>query len=126
MDYYQELGITRTASVEEIRRSYKRLALLIHPDRCGDDSARTDAEQQMKRLNAMKATLLDPMARLRYDLELSDNLALSRRPTRAPKSRFWPAWGAILSAALALGCAYLKVGPRSEAKSSAKPSSKPA
>jgi DnaJ-like protein len=126
MDYYQELGITRTASVEEIRRSYKRLARLIHPDRCGYDSARTDAEQQMKRLNAIKATLLDPMARLRYDLELSDSFALSQRPTPAPKSRFWPAWGAILAAALALGCAYLKVEPRSEAKSSARPVPQPA
>src|SRR5580700_6302662 len=34
MDYYEELGIDRSASPEEIRQAYKHLVRLLHPDHC--------------------------------------------------------------------------------------------
>ena len=37
MDHYEELGLDRSASPEEIRQAYKRLVRLLHPDRCSDE-----------------------------------------------------------------------------------------
>ena len=69
-DYYEELGLSRQASPEEIRRTYRNLAWLLHPDRCQDDDMRRVAESQLKRLNAIVAVLLDPEQRRRYDESL--------------------------------------------------------
>ena len=43
MNYYTTLGIAPTASEEEIRVAYKRLAMKFHPDREGGDAERFDA-----------------------------------------------------------------------------------
>jgi len=113
MDYYEELGVGRSASVDEIRNSYKRLARLFHPDHCAEASARALAEVQMKRLNAMVATLLDPSERQRYDLGLAAgsrrfDSAVSR-PNRSRRrghrrrnsaAPIWPVCCVILAGAL--------------------------
>jgi hypothetical protein len=113
MDYYEELGVGRSASVDEIRNSYKRVARLFHPDHCVEASARALAEVQMKRLNAMVATLLDPSERQRYDLGLAAgsrrfDSAVSRpnRSRRRSRGRrnsaapIWPVCCVILAGAL--------------------------
>ncbi|MGQ9635633.1 MAG: DnaJ domain-containing protein [Bryobacteraceae bacterium] len=71
MNYYEELGLTRAASAEEIRQAYRELARLLHPDQQQDEGLRRAAERQMKRLNQVVAVLSDPAARRRYDLSLA-------------------------------------------------------
>jgi len=70
MTYYEEFGLAQTASVEEIRHAYRRLARLVHPDQCGDAESRHLAELQMIRLNGVLAVLTDHEQRDRYDASL--------------------------------------------------------
>jgi len=65
--YYEELGVSPAASVEEIRESYKQLARLLHPDTLRDERSRLVAECQMKRLNSVYETLTHPERRRAYD-----------------------------------------------------------
>ncbi len=67
MDYYEELGVDRLASPEEIRHAYKQLVRLLHPDHCSDDAVRPLADLQMKRLNGMLHILTNPGEREIYD-----------------------------------------------------------
>jgi hypothetical protein len=67
MDYYEELGLSRSASVSDIRQAYKQLVRLLHPDHCPDEAAKRMAELQMKRLNGILEILTDPAERAYYD-----------------------------------------------------------
>ena len=62
--YYETLSIERSASHEEIKRSYRRLAMKYHPDRNPDDP---EAETQFKEATAAYEVLSDPDKRKRYD-----------------------------------------------------------
>ncbi|TPW35119.1 molecular chaperone DnaJ [Oecophyllibacter saccharovorans] len=64
IDYYQLLEVSRTASGEEIKRSFRRLALRYHPDRNPDDP---EAELRFKEINAAYEVLKDPQKRAAYD-----------------------------------------------------------
>jgi molecular chaperone DnaJ len=63
-DYYEVLGVTKTADGEEIKRSYRRLAMKYHPDRNQGD---TDAEVKFKECAEAYEILSDPTKRQRYD-----------------------------------------------------------
>jgi hypothetical protein len=67
MDYYEELGVPRTATPDQIRQAYKGLVRLLHPDQFQDPGLRQLAESQMKRINEIFALLSDPAQRGRYD-----------------------------------------------------------
>ena len=63
-DYYQILGVARTATPAEIKRAYRKLARAHHPDVNKNDPA---AERRFKDLNEANAVLSDPDKRARYD-----------------------------------------------------------
>ncbi len=72
MNFYEELGVSRDAAAEEIRRAYRQQARLCHPDSQPDDpKLRAFAEARMKRLNAIIAILSDPQKRTQYDETLA-------------------------------------------------------
>jgi hypothetical protein len=105
MTYYEEMGVSGTASPEEIRQAYKHLARLVHPDQCGNEETRRLADLQMKRLNGIAATLLDPVSRGRYDRSLiSLALAVSGEP--AAVGLRWD-WRRLAPPAIAVSAALM-------------------
>jgi curved DNA-binding protein len=62
-DYYQVMGVPRTASQEEIKRAYRKLARKYHPD----VSKEKDAEEKFKELQEAHEVLKDPEKRAAYD-----------------------------------------------------------
>jgi len=62
-DYYQTLGVDRTASQEQIQRAYRTLARKYHPD----VNKGKDAEQKFKQIGEAYEVLKDPDRRKRYD-----------------------------------------------------------
>ena len=66
---YSELGISESASAEEIRAVYLRLAKESHPDRAQAGQSGMDAAEKMTRLNEAMVILSDEGKRAEYDLE---------------------------------------------------------
>ncbi|MEM1034209.1 MAG: molecular chaperone DnaJ [Myxococcota bacterium] len=63
-DYYELLGVERTASAQEIRKAYKKLALKHHPDR---NKGSEQAEAMFKEVTEAYSVLSDDEKRARYD-----------------------------------------------------------
>lgn len=68
LDFYQILGIPRSADPGTIKAAYKKLALKYHPDRNSGDKW---AEEQFKQVNEAYQTLIDPQKKNRYDFLLN-------------------------------------------------------
>jgi molecular chaperone DnaJ len=62
-DYYETLGVARTASPDEIKRAFRRLAMQYHPDR----NKQPGAEARFKEINEAYEVLSDPDKRSAYD-----------------------------------------------------------
>jgi molecular chaperone DnaJ len=63
-DYYEVLSINRTATEQEIKSAYRRLAVMYHPDKNPNDAA---AEEKFKEAAEAYSVLSDPEQRRRYD-----------------------------------------------------------
>ncbi len=63
-DYYEILGVSKTASEDEIKKSYRKLALKHHPDR---NPGNKEAEEKFKLINEAYAVLSDQAKRKEYD-----------------------------------------------------------
>jgi curved DNA-binding protein len=87
-DYYQSLGVSRTASAEEIRKEYRKLALKYHPDRNQNDK---QAEEKFKEINEAYQVLSDPQKRARYD-QLGSAYSNYQRGGGAPDDFNWDQW----------------------------------
>src|SRR5215475_9814815 len=62
-DYYETLGVARTASADDIKKAYRRLARKYHPD----VSKEKDAEAKFKQVQEAYEVLKDPEKRAAYD-----------------------------------------------------------
>jgi molecular chaperone DnaJ len=63
-DYYKVLGVTRSASADDIKKAYRKLARELHPDRNPEDK---NAETRFKDVSEAYAVLSDPGKRKEYD-----------------------------------------------------------
>ena len=63
-DYYETLSVSADASVEEIKKAYRKLALETHPDRNPGDLG---AEERFKKINEAYGVLSDSAKRSQYD-----------------------------------------------------------
>jgi len=64
-DYYKTLGIEKSASADDIKKAYRKLALKYHPDRNPND--KKNAEEKFKKISEAYAVLSDPEKRQQYD-----------------------------------------------------------
>jgi curved DNA-binding protein len=62
-DYYKTLGVSKTASAEEIKKAYRKLARQHHPD----VNKKPESEKRFKEINEANEVLSDPEKRKRYD-----------------------------------------------------------
>jgi molecular chaperone DnaJ len=63
-DYYETLGVDRTAEIEEIKKAYRKLAVKFHPDKNPGDKS---AEEKFKEIGEAYEVLCDPQKRAAYD-----------------------------------------------------------
>jgi molecular chaperone DnaJ len=72
-NYYQVLGVGREASLEDIRKEFRRLAMKNHPDH--NPESVTEAETKFKEINEAYAVLSDSHKRRQYDylMDVSGN-----------------------------------------------------
>jgi len=88
-DYYETLGVNKSASTDEIKKAYRKLAMEYHPDRKPDD---TQAEEKFKEINEAYQVLSDDDKRAYYD-RLGSAYS-NYQQSGGPRSGFdWNQWG---------------------------------
>lgn len=87
-DYYKILGVERSASEDDIRKAYRKLAMKYHPDRNPNDK---QAEERFKEINEAYQVLSDSQKRTHYDRLGSDYSNWQRRG--APGDFNWDQYG---------------------------------
>ncbi len=63
-DYYEVIGVSKTASEDEIKKAYRKLAKQYHPDLNPNDK---EAEAKFKEVNEAYEVLSDPEKKAKYD-----------------------------------------------------------
>ena len=87
-DYYKVLGVDRAASDEEIKKTYRKLALKYHPDKNPDNP---EAEAKFKDINEAYEVLGDTKKRAKYD-QLGSSYRAWERTGRDPGNFDWSQW----------------------------------
>ena len=75
VNYYTILGVSRTSSLEEIKKAYKKLARELHPDKNKDN---LDAEDKFKKVSEAYDTLSDDKKRKAYDAKMNFSFDFNR------------------------------------------------
>ena len=65
-DYYEILGVSKGTPVDEIKKTYRKLAMKYHPDRATDENRKT-SEEKFKEISEAYAVLSDTNKRSQYD-----------------------------------------------------------
>ncbi|CAF0737098.1 unnamed protein product [Rotaria sordida] len=88
-NFYDFIGVGKTAELSEVKKAYRKLSLLWHPDKSNEP----DAEQKFRHLVAVYEILKDEQRRARYDRILIEGLPKWNQPMyyfrRARKLRIW-------------------------------------
>ena len=63
-EYYDILGISKNATVNDIKKSYRKLAIKFHPDK---NPGNSEAEEKFKQISEAYEVLSDPKKREIYD-----------------------------------------------------------
>ncbi|WCJ35990.1 DNAJ heat shock family protein [Euphorbia peplus] len=85
MDYYNMLKVNRNASEDDLKKAYKRLAMIWHPDK-NPTAKRTEAEAKFKQISEAYDVLSDPQKRQIYDLYGEQALKSGQFPTPSASS----------------------------------------
>ena len=92
-DYYAMLEVPTSASLEQIKQSYRRLVRLYHPD-----INKGSEDRHIKQLNEAYAVLSDPVRRTAYDIErleslrhtiMLETIRLQQRKARQEQKMTW-------------------------------------
>lgn len=83
VDYYQILGVPKTAADKDIKNAYRKLARKLHPDLNPDDK---DAQKKFQELNEANEVLSDPEKRKKYD-QYGENWQHGEEYERAQQAR---------------------------------------
>lgn len=87
-DYYQILGVERSASADDVRKAYRKLAMQYHPDR---NPGNKQAEEKFKEINEAYQVLSDPQKRARYD-QLGSAYSNWQQRGGSPNDFDWSQW----------------------------------
>ena len=71
-DYYSILNVSQSSSLEEIKKSFRKLALELHPDHNPNDP---ESEERFKEITEAYGVLSDPLKKKEYDRFRADTLA---------------------------------------------------
>lgn len=87
-DYYSILGLTKSASADDIKRAYRKLAVKYHPDK---NQGNKIAEEKFKEANEAYQVLSDSEKRKKYD-ELGENWKYSQQQGSGNEDFDWSKW----------------------------------
>ncbi|XP_052631718.1 dnaJ homolog subfamily B member 8 [Harpia harpyja] len=86
VDYYKVLGLQKSASQDDVKKSYRKLALKWHPDK--NPSNKVEAEKQFKAVAEAYEVLSDPQKRLLYDRSVKESRSQRRSATGGHNGSF--------------------------------------
>ena len=82
MSHYDRLGVSRSASMAEIKSAFRKRAMQWHPDR----NKSPNAAAQFRELSEAYQTLINPSTRFQYDAEIKAAESTTSRPEPPPRS----------------------------------------